>query len=92
MRERCVTRRPGRPADWGPRREERVMVGWSASREVMKVRHGDRNWEELLGPRLLRGGEPQAKLSEVGRGRGVYASLAVEWGPRGPRASVFSCA
>lgn len=45
------------------------MVGWSPSRGTMKVRLGDLGWEERLGPSLLGGGEPQAKLSEVGRGR-----------------------
>lgn len=70
VREQCVTRRPGRLVDWGPRREERVIVGWSPSRGAMKVRRGDRGWEERLGPSLLEGGKPQAKLSKVGRGRG----------------------
>lgn len=69
VRERCVTRRSWRPANWGARREERDMVGWSPSRGTMKVRIWDRGWEERLGPSLLGGGEPQAKLSEVGRGR-----------------------
>lgn len=36
----------------------------------MKVRLGERGQEAGLGLSLLWGGEPQAKLSEVGRGRG----------------------
>lgn len=46
------------------------MAGWSPAPDAMKVRSGERGQEAGLGPSLLGGGEPRAKLSEVGRGRG----------------------
>lgn len=67
------------------------MVGWSPAAGAMKVRRGERGWEAGLGRSLLRGGEPQAKLSEVGRGRGC-ARRGRRSGVEGPRASVPSCA
>lgn len=71
---------------WGPGREEQVMLGWSPAKGAMKVRRGERGWEAGLGPNLLGGGEPQAKLSEVGRGRGC-ARRRRRSGAKGPRAS-----
>lgn len=51
----------------------------------MKVRLRERGQEAGLGLSLPRGGEPQAKLSEVGRGRG-YARLGQRSEAEGPRA------
>jgi hypothetical protein len=56
----------------------------------MKVRNGEQGWEAGLGPSLLGGREPQAKLSEVGTGRGC-SRRGRRTGAGGPRVSVPCC-
>lgn len=66
----CVTRRPGRDRGRAGAHRGGGRVGWSRAPGAMKVRGAERSWEAGLGPNLLQGGEPQAKLSEVGWGWG----------------------
>lgn len=66
------------------------VVGWSLACEAMKVRRGERDWEAGLAPSLLGGGEPQAKLCKVGRGRGC-ARLGEGVGPRDPGHGAQPC-
>lgn len=64
-------------------------MGWSPDRGALKVRRREQDREAGPGPSLLGGGEPQAKLSEVGRGRGC-ARRGRRSGAGGPRASAPS--
>lgn len=66
-------------------------MGWSPARGAMKVRRGERGREAGLGLSLLRGGEPQAKLSEVGRGL-VCAPRGEAWGRGTPRSACRAAA
>lgn len=87
---RGASRRLGPQAGRGPEREQRVSAGWSPARGAVKVRRGARGREAGLGLSRLRGGEPQAKLSEVGRG--LVCAPRAEAGGRGTPRSAWRAA
>lgn len=78
--------RQGRGAGGGSRGGVVCTPGSSEGRARVR---GKRGREAGLGPSLLGGGEPQAKLSEVGRGR-ECARRGRRTGAEGPRATAPS--